>query len=189
MCNFVSKASRVLLWGVFFPLFFSGGGVNYSGARSDLIVMRAHTHTQTPLSWSSSSQQAVSKMKGGDRSNVMSAVSTQAWHVSAASLVITTSHRETRVFAFICRCSLIPPPPLGRSSWQRWSSTQERDVYAGRKRIIGVSGLCMCLCLSRTFTHKLSHSTLHVCTNTFQRRNAVFDSNEARQSCFYCLFN
>lgn len=130
------------------------------------------------------------KWKRGDRSNVMSVVSMQLRHVSAASLVITTSHRETGVFAFICSCC--PPHPssssfssLGPLLWQQQSSTQEIDMYAGRKRIIGVSGLCVLVFLS--LTHMFSHSAL-LCMKTYTTVTDVLMYMNATRHCFFFSF-
>ncbi|CAB1447697.1 unnamed protein product [Pleuronectes platessa] len=77
----------------------------------------------------------------------MRAAWTQPRLVSAASLVLTTSHRETRVFAFICSCNPPrpppitppPPPPLPPSSTGPVAVTTA-ELHPGqrrRKRIIG----------------------------------------------------
>lgn len=126
-------------------------------------------------------------MKRGDRSNVMSEASTQARHVSAASLVIATSHRETREFAFICRCT--PPPNTlthPPSSPQPVAMTTV-ELHPG-KRCVGWEkedywgqwSLRLPLSLTHIHSPAFPQRSAWLCPSTYQDNTLVFHNNRAK---------
>ena len=136
---------------------------------------------------SGSFERAVSKKRRrGDRSNVMSAVSTWARHVSAASLVITTSHRETRVYAFI----------VPSSSFTRSVVMTTAELHPGKRCVCwekedywGQWSLHVPLSLTHIHTQAFPQHAVRLRTSTCQYVNLLFDVDGAGHLCFCCSFN